>query len=501
MKTNETYKLFLEQQELINAYEQLIQTAQFDKMTIAPEKGQATAAKRIALVSGEYFKILTSKEYLELVNELYKERAELDPAQQRIIELTHKELNRLKNIPEEEYVAYVNLCGDSEIAWQKAKKASDYSIFEPYLKKVIEFQKRFAYYRDPKSLPYNLFLDDFEEGMTIEKYDQFFTKIKTELVPLIKKVATKSGMFDTTKVTNGSFSIEKQTKVMELLKDYLEFDQSWGYMATSAHPFTSGFNNDDIRITTAYDKNNLASAIFSIIHEIGHATLEHHVAERYDGTAIKSDITSAIHESQSRLFENNLGRSFAFWQFNFPKIKEIFKEELEEVSPTQFHQIINFSKPSFIRTEADELTYPIHILIRYEIEKGIFDGSIELDQLRDVWNQKYFDHLGIEVTEDAQGILQDIHWSDGSFGYFPTYALGSAYSAQIINTMKQNLDLDALLANGDFHKINNWLKENIHQYGARYTPDQWLKKITGEAFNPDYYINYLKEKYTTLYDL
>lgn len=501
MKTSEKYKSFLDQQELINAYEQLIQTAQFDKMTIAPEKGQAIAAKRIALVSGEYFKILTSKDYLEMVNDLYDNRAELEASQKRIIELTHKELNRLKNIPEDEYVAYVNLCGDSEIAWQKAKKASDYSIFAPYLEKVIEFQKRFAQYRDPKAVPYNLFLDDFEEGMTIEKYDLFFDKIKSELVPLIKKVAAKSTMFDTTKVTDGYFSIEKQAQVMDLLKRFLEFDSSWGYMATSAHPFTSGFNNNDVRVTTAYDPKNLTSAIFSIIHEIGHATLEHQVAANYDGTAIKSDITSAIHESQSRLFENNLGRSASFWQFNFPKIQEIFKDELKEISATQFHQIINYSKPSYIRTEADELTYPIHILIRYEIEKGIFDGSIEFNQLRDVWNQKYYDHLGLEVIEDAKGILQDIHWSDGSFGYFPTYALGSAYSAQIINAMKQSLDVDSLLARGDFHPINKWLKENIHQYGARYTPNQWIKKITGEDFNPDYYINYLKDKYTKLYDL
>jgi carboxypeptidase Taq len=500
MTIKEQMKKYNEIHEVLAAYNLCISTVYFDKLTIAPKKGVSAANKSLGIISTEYFKIVTGDEYVGIVSELFKNKDKLNEVDNRKITLSYKNIADLKNIPQTEYTKYQILCGDSEAAWEKAKNAHDYSIFEPYLIKVIEFQKKFCNYRNPDKKAYDLLLDDYEEGMNIAKYDEFFELIKTELVPLIKKISNKQETIDDSCI-NGKFNEKKQAKVMKYLRRYLGFYDSWGYMGVSAHPFTDGFSNNDVRITTAYNLEDISSSIFSVIHETGHATLEHQVASKFDGTIIKSSLTSAIHESQSRLFENNLGRSTAFWESNYPKLQRIFKKEFEDVSKEEFVKAINCSKPSFVRTESDELTYSIHILIRYEIEKGIFDGTIDVKDLREVWNQKYYQHLGVKVEDDSLGILQDIHWSDGSFGYFPTYSLGSAYAAQIENTLRKDLDVDYLLSNNQMRVINKWLKDNLHQYGALYSPDKLILKVTGEKFNPKYYIEYLKEKYSKLYDV
>ncbi len=501
MNLNQKYKEFSTTQELLAAYSQLIQTAQFDKATIAPKKGHPLASKRIALVSGEYFLIITSPKYQELIEDLEKNKDRLSAQKKRTIELTAKEINRLKNIPKDEYVEYVQLCGESEIAWQKARDKNDYAIFEPFLIKMISYQKKFAAYRNPDIKPYNLMLDDFQEGMDIEKYDKFFSLIKSELVPLIRQITQIKTQEEPSILEKETFKIELQEKFVTDLAKYLNFDKSWGYLTTSIHPFTSSLNNNDVRITTAYDTENLTSAIFSVIHEIGHATYEHQINPRYEGTPIKTDLSLAVHESQSRLFENNIGRSLGFWRVNYPKLQKAMAPQLDTLDLAEFYRAINTAKPSLIRTEADELTYPIHILIRYEIEKGIFDGTVDITELDKVWAKKYQEHLGVNPSDDLTGILQDIHWSDGTFGYFPTYALGSAYAAQIAKVLFEQLDLDAILSGKRTKELSAWLKGHIHQYGALYQPDKILELATGEPFNPHHYIDYLKDKYSNLYQL
>ena len=243
------------------------------------------------------------------------------------------------------------------------------------------------------------------------------------------------------------------------------------------------------------------SAIFSTIHEYGHALYGLQVKEAYDGTALSSGIGCAMHESQSRFMENHIGRSKAFWEVNYPKLQKHFPTQLGQVSLDDFMRMINVSRPSFIRTEADELTYPIHILIRYELEKEIFNGNVDYDQLETMWNDKYEEYLGIRPQHAKEGILQDMHWGAANLGYFPTYALGSAYAAQFYHQMEQDMDVEDVLRKKDFAKISGWLKENIHQYGAFKDPQQILMDVTGEEFNPNYYISYLKEKYAKLYQI
>ena len=271
-------------------------------------------------------------------------------------------------------------------------------------------------------------------------------------------------------------------------------------MGVSMHPFTSGLSSNDVRVTTFYDEHNIASAIYSIVHEDGHAFYEHQMDRNFDGTILKA-VSSGMHESQSRLLENCIGRRKSFIKNYYPYLRSLYPEILKDVSLEDFYKAVNASKPSFIRTDADELTYPIHILIRYELEKGLYDGTITSDDLDKKWADMYEKYLGIRPQSAKLGILQDIHWSDGSFGYFPTYALGSAVSAQIMHHLAKDMDIDTVLENGDIQKITDWLRDNFQKYGYLYDLDDLLKVTFDEGFDPHYYIDYLKDKYTKLYNL
>ena len=298
-----------------------------------------------------------------------------------------------------------------------------------------------------------------------------------------------------------SYPIAKQREYMDEILKYIRFEPDWGYQNETEHPFTTWVCENDCRTTTKYLENNIIAAILSTVHEVGHATYEHDIDPKYDGMILSNGVSSGMHESQSRLMENYLGRTKAFWEYNYPKLQECFPEQLKDVSLDAFVDAINASSPSLIRTEADELTYPLHIMIRYEIEKRLFSGELSTENLDQTWNKMYEEYLGIHSENAKEGILQDVHWSETYFGYFPTYALGSAIAAQIVHTMRQQIDVDQLLRENRYDEIVKWLKENIHRYGCRYTANEILTKATGEPFNPKYYLDYLEEKYTKLYHL
>ena len=496
MNKEEMIKKYKDYQDRVNAYGLLLNTAYFDKETIAPVKGNQYRNKMLNIMSGESYMIETNPEMIKLVDELSK--IDLGEDLNRDVYLSKKALESISKFSKEEIMEFDLACSNSFDAWIDAKGKNDYRLFEEHLKKLIDLSKMRANRRNDKVEPYNVMLDDFEEGMTIKKYDEFFNLVKRELIPLIKQVSEKH--------IDDSFLYkyypkEKQVLFNQELLKYINFDSSWGYMGVSEHPFTNGFSKYDVRITTSYDEHNIASNIFSVIHETGHAHYEHNVLEKYEGTNIKKCISSGMHESQSRFLENYIGKRKSFWLNLYPILQDLFKENLNDVSLDDFIRAINVSKPSLIRTEADELTYPIHILIRYEIEKGIFDGSVSCDNLNEVWNQKYKEYLGIDVESDTEGILQDIHWSSASFGYFPTYALGSAFGAQFIRQMEKDIDIDKSLEENKFGGIVDYLRDNIQFDGALHNFDYILNRATHESFNPSYYIEYLKNKYKNLYNL
>lgn len=497
MTKEELLKKYEEWVLKMSAYQMALAIIGVDKQTVAPKAGNEYRDLRTSILAGEAFSIQTDPEMKEVLEALLKE--DLDGDTRRAVELYYKEMMHVVSIPKDFFVEHSNLVNESYNAWLEAKTKDDYSIFAPYLAKVIEDSKKIYGYRNSTETLYNQMLDDFEPGMNEEKYDAFFAKVKERLVPLIQKVVNAK-QIDTAFLYQ-NYPVEDQKNASKEILKYLHFDEEWGYQNETEHPFTSWTCENDCRTTTKYLPNNLPSAILSTVHEVGHATYEHDIDPKYDGMILSNGVSSGMHESQSRLFENYLGRTLSFWKANYPALQKYFSKQLEGITVEQYVDAINASTPSLIRTEADELTYPMHILIRYEIEKGLFNGTIPVEKLNETWNKMYKEYLGVDVPNDRDGILQDVHWSDGSFGYFPTYALGSAFSAQFMKAMRKDIDVDALLENNKFDEIIAWLKEHIHQYGCRYTAEEIMLKATGESFNPDYYLDYLEEKYTKLYNL
>ena len=498
MTTEEKLKKYQDWLFKCSAYHMALNIIDIDKQTVAPTAGAGYRDERSAFLVGELFSLETDPEIVELLKDL-KDDPKVDAENKRAIQLYYKQALDTLCIPKEEFVAFEKLCSESFDAWLLAKSKADYSLFAPYLEKVIEGKKKLYGYRNSNLSIYNQMLDDFEPGMDEEKYDAFFAALKERLVPLIQKV-TKAKQLREDFLAQ-SFPVEEQKKFMEGLLEYLHFDSSWGYQNESEHPFTSWTCENDCRTTTKYLENNVISAILSTVHEVGHAYYEHNINPKYDGMILSEGVSSGMHESQSRLCENYLGRTLAFWKYHYPRLQKHFPKQLGEVSLEEFYQAINVSKPSFIRTEADELTYPLHVLIRYEIEKGLFNGSISTEGLDKTWNAKYKEYLGVDVPNDKVGILQDVHWSDGSFGYFPTYALGTAFAAQFMQAMRKDLGVERLLEENHFDEIMNWLKEHIHTYGFRYEAPELMKMVTGEEFNVNYFLDYIEEKYTKLYKL
>ena len=484
-------------QDKVNAYGMALTIIGIDANNNPPTDGASYRNEKRAYLAGEAFKISNDPSIYELLTQLEKE--ELDGDTRRIVELHLEEFNKTKNIPHDLYVDYQLSLGQSEQAWLKYKQEDNYSGYEPYLKDVIEKHKQIISCQKSDLKLYDRMLDDHENGWNEEKYDAFFGAIKERIVPLIHEIS-KAKQIDES-FLHLYYPAKQQREFLPQIMDYIGFTPNWGKLGESEHPLTTGICKNDIRFTTKYREHDVSMAILSSIHEVGHAYFGHQVADKYDGTILAHTINAGLHESQSRLCENYLGRSLSFWKVNFPKLKEAFPEQLKDVDTEMFYKAINASKPSLIRTDADELTYPLHIMVRYEIEKGLFNGSIPTDGLNKVWNEKYKEYLGIDVPNDRDGILQDMHWPYAYFGYFPTYALGSAFAAQFYHKMEEELNVEELLLDSKFTTIMDWLKVNVHQYANRYTPDEILEKATGEPFNIQYYIDYLEKKYRTLYNL
>lgn len=497
---NETFKKLQPYIDKSMALQTALTVLNWDIETLAPKGGIDFTAKAMGNLSSELFETIMNDDVREILKELEKE-TDLSDTEKGITKLLGKEFKSLEKIPKEEYKEYSELTAKSGTVWAKAKNSNDYSIFEPYLEKLIDYNKRFAAYRaNEGQKAYDVLLNDYEEGITIEILDDFFAKLKEEIVPLLKKVVAKNDMIDKS-FNFRTFDTKKQEEFTRWIAEYLGFDFNIGVIAESEHPFTTNLHNHDVRITTHYHKDNLESAMFSTIHEVGHALYEMGVSDELTQTPAGGGASMGVHESQSRFFENMLGRSELFWKPIYGRLKETFSKELEDITLEHFIKGINKAEPGLIRTEADELTYCLHIMVRYEIEKMIFEGKVSTKDLPELWNQKYEEYLGLRPQTDAEGILQDTHWSFGGFGYFPSYALGSAIAAQLYAYMKQQMNMDEILENGEISKIVSFLREHIHQYGKLKNTNEFLRDIMKQEFDAKYYVEYLKEKYTKLYDL
>jgi len=495
-KAYEQLKPYLERAQ---AFQTAMVLFEWDNETLAPKEAGPYTSRMIGTISGEYFKVVTDEEVKRLVKEC-KEDKSLSETEAAIVRELAEEVEQLDCIPAEEYREFAELTSEATRIWAQARRDKDFEAFAPTLKKVVDYQKKFASYqaKDGQKL-YNVMLDKYEKGFDMETLDRFFDTLKEQLVPFLKEL-TDSGVTIDDSFLTGDYPEEKQEEIGRFLAEYVGFDFNKGVMAVSAHPFTTNLHNHDVRITTAYN-DRVDDSMFSVIHESGHGIYEMGIPDELTQTLVGQGASMGMHESQSRFFENIIGRSEAFWKPIYKQVQELFPEQLGEVPLEKFVKAVNKVQPSLIRTQADELTYSLHVLIRYEIEKQLIEEKLDVEELPEIWANKYEEYLGVRPKDVSEGVLQDIHWSQGSFGYFPSYALGSAFGAQLYAYMKKKMDFDGLLQNGDVGTIREFLRQNIHQYGKLKTSRQILKDVTGEDFDPQYYVDYLKEKYSRIYGL
>ncbi len=494
----ELLTFYEEYKNKLAAYRYATGSMYFDQATYAPKDGALYANEMLSIISGESFAYSTDPDNLKKIETLY-EKTE-DPELKKEIGLRLHELHQISSLPKEVYIDFEKAKANSQRCWEQAKAENNYEIFKPHLIDLIKKKKEMLKYFNYECSDYDYLLNQYQEGMDIEKYDDFFQEIKDTLVPLIHQINKEGKKIDDT-ILFQEYDIENQKKFTEVIKEALQINPKNCYLTESVHPFSAFFSKHDARITTKYLKDNILSAVLSTIHEYGHALYYLQIKESYQKTSFASEIGYAMHESQSRLLENHIGRHPSFWKSSFPKLQELFPDLLKDITLDDFMNMMNVSRPSLIRIEADELTYPLHILIRYELEKEMFNGTIDYNNLDVAWANKYEKYLGIRPQTHAEGILQDVHWSGAQFGYFPTYALGSAFSAQMYHQLEKDIDVDKVLANGQFDKIASWLASNIHQFGAKKSFEEILTEVTGESFNPKYYTEYLVNKYKQIYQI
>ncbi|WP_391209056.1 carboxypeptidase M32 [Psychrobacillus sp. L4] len=493
---------FLNYVKKIGAYNEALGVLYWDMRTGAPKKGIDQRSEVVGVLATDVFNLSTSEELKQLLDELEPTIGTANSVTKRVFEEVKKQYELSKKIPADEYKKFVILQSKSESVWEEAKSKNDWEMFKPYLTEMVETLKKFVTYWGVKDdNPYNVLLDQYEPGMTTEVLDTVFGDLRNRIVPLLKKISESPNQPNTDFLFKHFDKKQQEAFSLDVLKQ-LGYDFEAGRLDETVHPFATGLNRGDVRITTKYDESDFRSAVFGTIHECGHAIYEQNVGEELTGTPLSGGASMGIHESQSLFYENFVGRNPKFWEQNYEKLQSYSPEQFGDVAMEDFLRAINEVKPSLIRIEADELTYALHIMIRYEIEKGLFNGDLKVEELPEIWNAKYEEYLGVRPETNAEGILQDVHWAGASFGYFPSYALGYMYASQFKAAMLKDIpNFDELFEKGDLSPIKEWLTQNVHQYGALKKPLEILKDTTGEGLNGNYLADYLEEKYTRLYQL
>ena len=500
MTLNEALQKYDELQQKLFALNYASSSIYLDSVTVAPSNTAAGRSLALGVLSGLVYPLAYGDETGELLEFLTQHKAELSPQKAREVEESKRAYDETHLMPQEEYVEYSVLLNDAQDVWHKAKNADDFPSFAPYLAKIFDANRRQAAYIDSTKAPYDALLNQYERGLTMEQLDAFFSQLRDTIVPLIHRIQTEGAAIDDSFLYK-HYPLDKQRELSDYLMEVLAIDRTHCTIGETEHPFTLNFDKNDVRITTHYHENSLASSMYSVIHESGHALYELGIGDEYQHTSLAGGVSMGIHESQSRLYENMFGRSEEFINLIYPKMLELFPEQLAGVTAHQFYLAVNKAEPSLIRTEADELTYSLHIMVRYEIEKMMLSGQATVEELPTLWAAKMKEYLGVDVPSDREGVLQDSHWSGGMIGYFPSYALGSAYAAQFVERMKQDVEVSKCLAKGVFKTLNAWLGEHIHQYGGFYPPTQLFENCCGAKFDANYYTEYLKNKYMKIYGL
>ncbi len=481
----------------INNLGHISELLEWDQETYMPSGGIVQRSEQMALVAGLIHDLQHQEDFVEALRDIDTDG--LTGSDQLILEETRRDFLRTSNCPKELLEQLAEAQSRGQQAWSEAKEVNDFSIFAPHLEQMIELKKQYADCLQAKGDRYDKLIDEFEAGFNQKKLDPIFSDLKPFLTDLIKRIRAN---IPKNNLLKGKFPIELQHEFALDVVEAMGFDFERGRVDESEHPFCTNFSSNDVRLTSHYDENDFSRSLFSFLHEAGHGLYEQGFEEDHHATPLAQAISLGIHESQSRMWENQVGRSDEFWQYYFPKFKTMFKSNLKHVKYADFLRSINHVEPSFIRIDADEVTYDLHILIRYEIEQMIFNDEVTVAELPKIWDDKYEEYLGIRPANNSEGIMQDVHWSLGLFGYFPTYTLGNIFAAQFFESAKKALPhLESNFTRGKFSGLRDWLLEHIHQHGKSMTSAECVERVTGGEINADAYKSYLTKKYTKLFNL
>ena len=494
--TRDLYNEYVQQMRKIADVKNAAALLQWDQETYLPPKGAAFRGQQLATLSEIAHEWNTAPALGHLLTEL-NGRDQLTEEEKRNVALSLEDYNKQKKFSP----AFIRLLSETSSrafhTWIRARAANSFAVFEKDLDQLIQLKKQEADLAGYEQHPYNALLDQYEKGCTVALLDRSFDEVRAPLKALLDRILSLPPV--DAAFLHRHYPQQQQWDFGMAVIRSLGFDFEAGRQDLSEHPFTTSFNQSDVRITTRIDENDFGNMLWSCIHETGHALYEQGLPEEYYGLPLGEYTSLSIHESQSRLWENNVGRSLAWWQHWYPLLQKSFPQQLAGISLEQFYKGINKAGASLIRTEADEVSYHFHVMIRYELEKSLIDGKLTTADIPAYWNQRYADYLGITVPDDKRGCLQDVHWSHGSFGYFPTYSLGSFYAAQLfLSAEEQNSHIKENIYKGETAPLLGWLRQNIHRYGKRFTSEELCQHATGKPLDIKYFLDYLLDKYNKI---
>ena len=474
----------------------------WDQQTYMPPGGSSDRSFKLSTLAKISHDKFTSQEVGDLLSQLESniDAYEKDSHEQRLIKVARHNYGKATRVPAEWVAEFAKLTAVAHAIWDKARKESNFELFRPSLERIVKMKKEYASFFAPYEHIYDPLLDDFEPGMKTNTVKRLFEQLKTSQVELVQRIQEKEQVADW--FLYQEFDRQCQWDLGVEVIDRIGFDWTRGRLDTSVHPFTNGFSIDDVRITTRVEPKIFTMAFFATLHECGHALYELGIDPALSRTPLAVGASLAIHESQSRLWENIVGRSYSFWQYFYPRVQHIFPDQFGEVSLDRFYRGINKVAPSMIRIEADEATYNLHVMLRLELEIALLKGDLLVGDLPGAWNELSKQYLGVAPDTDADGVLQDVHWSGGMMGYFPTYALGNLISIQLWEKLKEDIPtVSSEIAKGEFGDLLGWLRDNIHRHGAKFEPQELVKKVTGSEISPQPYLDYLWDKYGKIYML
>ncbi|MCR4263408.1 MAG: carboxypeptidase M32 [Candidatus Roizmanbacteria bacterium] len=499
--TNTRTRKLIEQYREISLLNKTKGLLDWDLNVNLPAKASEARAAQMAQLTALTTDRWLDPQFRSLLEKATEQTDKLNMQEKAMIRNLNWSAKYYHRVPKEVIVEFSKTTSEAFMAWQQAKKDDTFKLFLPHLSKIIRLNQLVAEHLGFTHNPYDALLDQFEQGLTTRQCQTMFDHVRKELKKLLTAIQKSTHYRESIDLVgeNRHYSLKRQRQLSQFALKKMGYDLNAGHFAESAHPFTMNIHRLDVRITTWYDRHDPRPSLMATIHEGGHALYEQGISEEYDSTPLDGGVSLGIHESQSRFWENQVGRNPVFLHFLTPVLQAFFPEQLADVHEEEISRLFNHVQPTLTRVEADEVTYNLHLALRFDLEESLINNKIKPKDAAEVWKVKTKEYLGLVPSTDREGVLQDVHWSYGVFGYFPTYTLGNLYAAQFTHAMKKELPLDELLRRGDLGTVLAWLRENIHQYGSLYWPDELVQRVTGEKLNSSYLIKYLNDKYRAIY--